>query len=171
VTADFAEEELFGPLGMDDTRMTADASGRSTQTFFGMQSTCPDLARFGQLFAQKGEWDGEQLLPRSWVQDAVGRSSQDLNSGYGLLWWVNREGPQLAPVEEAGGGGRSGQLVPGAPADLYAALGFGGQVVMVDPGSGTVVVRLGTLGTGASPTSGAYSLGNAAKVVTEALRD
>ena len=52
---------------------------------------------------------------------------------------------------------------------LYAALGFGGQVVMVDPGSGTVVVRLGTLGTGATPTSGAYSLADAVRVVTEAL--
>jgi CubicO group peptidase (beta-lactamase class C family) len=165
----YAEEQLFGPLGMADTRMTPDASGNSTQAFFGMQSTCPDLARFGQLFEQQGEWDGEQLLPTDWVEDAVGRSSQDLNAAYGLLWWVNRNGPQLEPVEEVGGAPRSGQLVPGAPADMYAALGFGGQVVMVDPGSGTVVVRLGTLGTGASPTAGAYSLGNAAQVVTEAL--
>ena len=73
------------------------------------------------------------------------------------------------PVEERGAPPRSGQLVPGAPEDLYAALGLGGQVVMVDPGSGTVVVRLGTLGADASPTAGAYSLGGAAKVVTEAL--
>jgi CubicO group peptidase (beta-lactamase class C family) len=167
----YAEEELFGPLGMADTRMTLDASGNSTQAFFGMQSTCPDLARFGLLFEQQGEWDGLQLLPRAWVNDAVGRSSQRLNAAYGLLWWVNREGPQLGPVEEGGAATRTGQLVPGAPEDLYAALGFGGQVVMVDPGSGTVVVRLGTLGTGASPTSGAYSLANAARVVTEALTE
>jgi CubicO group peptidase (beta-lactamase class C family) len=165
----YAEDQLFGPLGMADTRMTLDASGKSTQAFFGMQSTCPDLVRFGLLFEQYGEWDGEQLVPRAWVKDAVGRSSQRLNAAYGLLWWVNREGPQLGPVEEGGAARRSGQLVPGAPEDLYAALGFGGQVVMVDPGSGTVVVRLGTLGTGASPTSGAYSLANAARVVTEAL--
>ena len=83
-------------------------------------------------------------------------------------------GRVCSPVEcgpDKRGTGRSGQLVPGAPEDLYAALGFGGQVVMVDPGSGTVVVRLGTLGTGAAPTSGAYSIGKAAKVVTEALVD
>ncbi len=170
-TAEYAQERLFGPVGMASTRMTPDASGSSTQAFFGMQSTCPDLARFGQLFEQQGEWDGEQLLPRAWVKNAVGRSSQELNAAYGLLWWVNRDGPQLEPVEEVGGAARSGQLVPGAPADMYAALGFGGQVVMVDPGSGTVVVRLGTLGTGASPTAGAYSLANAARVVTGALVD
>jgi CubicO group peptidase (beta-lactamase class C family) len=169
-TAQFAQERLLGPLGMTSTRMTQDASGRSTQVFFGLQSTCPDLARFGQLFEQQGEWEGEQLVPREWVEDAVGHPSQELNAGYGLLWWVNRQGPQLQPIEEDGAAPRTERLVDGAPADLYAALGLGGQVVMVDPGSGTVVVRLGALGSGASPTSGVYSVADAAKVVTEALK-
>ena len=52
---------------MAHTRMTADGSGQSTNSFFGMHSTCPDLARFGLLFAQQGDWQGAQLLPRSWV--------------------------------------------------------------------------------------------------------
>jgi len=172
----FAQDRLFGPLGMTSTRMTPDASRRSTQVFFGMQSTCPDLARFGQLFAQQGEWDGEQLLPAGWVEDATGRSSQQLNAAYGLLWWVNRTGPQRQPLDDTNPGlppGVSGvgQLVPGAPEDLYAALGFGGQVVLVDPGSGTVVVRLGTLGTGSAPGADPYNVANAARVVTEALTD
>jgi CubicO group peptidase (beta-lactamase class C family) len=170
----YAQERLFGPLGMTSTRMTPDASRKSTQVFFGMQSTCPDLARFGQLFEQGGEWEGDQLLPPEWVEDAVGRSSQELNAAYGLLWWVNRTGPQRAPVDSANPGlppGVSGvgQLVPGAPEDMYAALGFGGQVVLVDPGSGTVVVRLGTLGTGADAGAEAYKVADAARVVTEAL--
>jgi CubicO group peptidase (beta-lactamase class C family) len=172
----YAQDRLFGPLGMTSTRMTLDASRRSTQAFFGMQSTCPDLERFGRLFAQGGEWEGEELVPASWVKDAVGRSSQDLNAAYGLLWWVNRSGTQRAPIDDANPGlppgvAGVGQLVPGAPEDLFAALGFGGQVVLVDPGSGTVVVRLGTLGTGASEGAQAYSVADAARVVTEALMD
>lgn len=172
----YAQERLFAPLGMTSTRMTLDASKRSTQAFFGMQSTCPDLARFGQLFAQRGEWEGEQLLPADWVEDAVGRSSQRLNAAYGLLWWVNRAGPQRRPVDDDNPGlppGVSGvgQLVPGAPTSMYAALGFGGQAVLVDPRSGTVVVRLGTLGTGTSPGTDPYAVADAARVVTEALTE
>lgn len=170
-TATYARTRLFEPLGMASTRMTADASGRSTQTFFGMQSTCRDLARFGQLFAQEGEWDGEEIVPSSWVQDAVGRSSQKLNAAYGLLWWVNRPGPvrEALDAENPGlppGVSQVGQLVPGAPEDLFAALGLGGQVVLVDPGSGTVVVRLGSPGNGTRRN--AYTVADAARVVTEA---
>ncbi len=60
-----------------------------------------------------------------------------------------------------------GRLAPGAPGDLYAALGFGGQVVLVDPASQTVVVRLGVPG---DPESRAYTFADAARVVTEVLR-
>jgi CubicO group peptidase (beta-lactamase class C family) len=175
-TAAFAQEKLFGPLGMTSTRMTADASGRSTQTFFGLQSTCADLARFGQLFEQHGEWEGEQILPPSWVRDAVGRSSQELNAAYGLLWWVNRTGPLRDPVDAENPGippgvTGVGQLVPGAPEDLFAALGLGGQVVLVDPGSGTVVVRLGDPSRALLDRRTGYTVADAARVVTEALSD
>lgn len=157
----FAQERLFGPLGMTHTRLTADGSGRSTNVFFGMQTTCADLARFGQLFAQDGLWEGEQVVPASWVRAAVGRPSQPLNAGYGFLWWLNRPGTLRAPL----GGMREGQLAPGAPADLFAAEGLGGQVVLVDPTSQTVVVRLGE-GSG----DATYSFADAARVVTDALR-
>ena len=147
-TADYAEERLFEPLGMADTRMTGDASGLSTSTAFGLETTCRDLARFGLLFESGGAWDGEQIVSTSWVQQAVARPSQRLNRSYGLLWWVNSDG----------------KLVPGASRDIYAAIGFGGQVLLVDPESDTIVVRLG------DPGEGDYGVADAARVVTEAVR-
>lgn len=57
-----------------------------------------------------------------------------------------------------------GQLAPGAPQDMYWARGLGGQVVQVDPGSDTVVVRLG----GGDLTT-TYGHADTAKVVTDAL--
>lgn len=167
--ADYAEEHLFAPIGMDDSRMTQDGSG-STATFFGLQSTCEDLARFGYLFLRNGAWDGEQVVPEQWVEDATGAPSQELNASYGYLWWLNRRGPMGNPAQattgEAGGNVEEGQMVPGAPEDMFWALGLGNQVVAVDPGSETVVVRIG-----AGPQEGRpeFDQAQAARVVTEAL--
>jgi CubicO group peptidase (beta-lactamase class C family) len=150
--ASFAEERLFAPLGMDHTRLTDDDSGHSTNVFFGMQSTCPDLARFGTLFAQDGDWDGRQVVPRAWVHEATAQPSQPLNPSYGLLWWLNTDGPD--------------QLAPTARPELFAAQGLGGQVVLVDPRSDTVVVRLG--GPEDQGSEG-YQIADAARVITQAM--
>lgn len=171
--ASFAADRLFGPLGMTHTGMTADSSGHSTNVFFGMHSTCRDLARFGTLFAQQGEWDGEQLVPSEWVEAATGAPSQELNAAYGLLWWLNRKGAIRLPIDADNPGlppgvDGAGQLAPGAPEHLFAALGFGGQVVLVDPSSDTVVVRLGGPGDAASRD---YSFRDATRVITQALTD
>lgn len=173
VTADYAEERLFTPLGMDHTTMTpANADGSATNAFFGLTSTCADLARFGHLFLRRGTWDGEEIVPAAWVEEATGAPSQDHNAAYGYLWWLNREGPVLGATQavtptDRPDGAVDGRLVPGAPEDLYAAQGLGGQVVLVDPGSETVVVRLGEGPIG----EGGYSASDAARVVTEALVD
>ena len=51
---------------------------------------------------------------------------------------------------------------------MFWALGLGNQVVQVDPGSGTVVVRLGTAET--SPEPPTFGPAQASRVVTEAVR-
>ncbi len=60
----------------------------------------------------------------------------------------------------------SGQLAPQAPASTYAALGLGGQVLLVDPRSRTVVVRLGRPDLS---DRAAYGFADAAEVVTEVV--
>jgi CubicO group peptidase (beta-lactamase class C family) len=159
--ASFATERLFAPLGMDHTWMTQDGSDHSTNVFFGLQSTCPDLARFGTLFAQDGMWNGQQVVPRAWVREAVGEPSQQLNAAYGLLWWLNFKGAVEPP-----GGGDADQLVPRAREELFAAQGLGGQVVLVDPRSDTVVVRLGG---GEDAGAAGYQISDAARVITLAM--
>jgi CubicO group peptidase (beta-lactamase class C family) len=172
--ADFAEDNLLGPIGMDHSRMGHDPSG-NTLIFMGLQSTCQDMARFGYLFLRHGAWRGEQVVPEDWVEEATGHPSQDLTANYGLLWWLNRRGRILGPLTATGGAGAAGddavegQMVADAPEDMFWALGLGGQVISIDPGSETVVVRLGP----PAPPRGAqgYGPGDAAKVVTEALTD
>lgn len=169
--ADFARDRLFEPLGMTNSRLVTDTAG-STMVFFGLQSTCLDLARFGLLYLEDGTVDGTRLLSDSYVRRSVGRPSTAHNAAYGLLWWLNRLGPLRGATDEVDVRGQpvdpvTGQLAPAAPPSLYAALGLGGQTLLVDPTTKTVVVRLGQPAQRGEPD---YGFSDAAKVVTTALR-
>jgi CubicO group peptidase (beta-lactamase class C family) len=168
----FANARLFAPLGMSHTEMTTDFAGNA-QMFEGVRSTCRDMARFGVLMLDRGRWGKRQLVSPGWVKQATGRSSTMLNAAYGYLWWLNRYGlignPLVATTlqEALNPGTVRGRLVPGAPPDMYWALGLGNQLVQVDPGSDTVVVRLGTAAVAPKPPT--FGPAEASKVVTEAV--
>ncbi|MGZ8734153.1 MAG: serine hydrolase domain-containing protein [Acidimicrobiia bacterium] len=168
----FARDRLFEPLGMRNTEMTTDASGRA-QMFQGLRSTCRDLARFGTLFLERGSWGSERVVSADWVDAATGGSSTELNAAYGYLWWLNREGVLAGPLAATSIAGAAdptttrGRLVPGAPASMFWALGLGNQIVQVDPASRTVVVRLGTAE--ARPQPPTFGPAEASRVVTEAV--
>jgi CubicO group peptidase (beta-lactamase class C family) len=144
--ADYAERTLFEPIGMRDSELSTDAAG-NTLTFMGLQTTCLDLARFGYLMLRGGSWDGEQIVSADYVEQATAVSSTDLNAGYGYLFWLNHRGPVASPIVATSGVGDNaiadGQLVPGAPDDIFWALGFNEQVVAVIPSEGIVAVRMG----------------------------
>lgn len=169
--ADFAEERLFEPLGMDQSRFITDREDDAA-VFYGLQTTCLDLARFGMLHLGEGEVDGTRLLDPGYVRSAVGRSSTEHNAAYGYLWWLNRPGRLRGATDVVDAQGQpvtpaTGQLAPSAPSDLYAALGFGGQTLLVDPTTRTLVIRLGSP---AQPGEEAYGFRDAATVLTRALR-
>lgn len=142
----YAERTLFDAVGMDDSEMSVDAAG-NTVTFMGLQTTCLDLARFGYLMLRGGRWDGEQVVPADYVARATTVSSTDLNAGYGYLFWLNHRGSIASPLLATSGAGDNsiadGQIVPGAPEDVFWALGFNEQVVAVIPSEGVVAVRMG----------------------------
>jgi CubicO group peptidase (beta-lactamase class C family) len=137
---DFAQAELFGPIGMS-VSMGRDQAGNS-QTYQGLSASCRDLARFGYLYLRLGEWaGGQQIVPANWVLAST-KPSTALNSAYGFMWWLNVDGHWVlpsAPLRKEG----DGKLFPDAPEDMFAAVGALGQVVVVDPSSGYVFVRLG----------------------------
>lgn len=169
--ADFARTRLFEPLGMSHSTFITDRSD-GVAVFYGLQTTYLDLARFGSLYLGRGTVDGTRLLAKSYVRRAVGRSSTEHNAAYGYLWWLNRPGRLRGPTDEVDAQGQplrqvTGQLAPFAPANLYAALGFGGQVLLMDPSTRTMVIRLGLP---AQSGEEAYGFGNAARVLTQALR-
>lgn len=81
-----------------------------------------DQARLGLLMLRRGEWDGKQVLPESWVADLV--IPCILKPTYGLLWWLNT------------GHGRYAS----APVDSFFASGAGGNLTWIDPEHDLVAV-------------------------------
>lgn len=144
--AEYARERLLEPIGMRHSRLTHDAAG-NTLTFMGLRTTCRDLARFGLLVARGGEWAGEQVVSRAYVEAATAAPSTPLNAAYGYLFWLNRAGriasPLVATTGEADDSPTEGQLVPDAPDDTVWALGFRNQIVAIVPSLDLVAVRLG----------------------------
>ncbi|RYB95627.1 class A beta-lactamase-related serine hydrolase [Nocardioides oleivorans] len=169
--ARFARTRLFEPLGMAHTTFTTDRSGNAN-AFYGVTTTCLDLAHLGMLYLGRGKVDGRRYLDRAYVARAVGRSSTVHNAAYGYLWWLNRPGQVRGATDPVDAQGQplrpvTGQLASYADPDLFAALGLGGQVLLVDPTTRTLVIRLGLP---AQPGEEAYGFGNAATVLVDALR-
>ena len=94
--ADYLRPRLFQPLGFDHPVWQASPQG-ITLGAFGLSIRTEDIARFGQLYLQKGVWNGRQLVPASWVsaatslQVANGSAPQsDWDQGYGFQFWRSR---------------------------------------------------------------------------------
>lgn len=90
----FMQDRLFGPLGIAKTIPKFDESG----TFIG-SSYCfmraEDFARIGLLALRGGQWRGQQILPKSWIDFArtPGPAQPEDGRGYGAQWWLNMFSP------------------------------------------------------------------------------
>jgi CubicO group peptidase (beta-lactamase class C family) len=130
----YAEEHLWSKIGMNAT-WAHDPSGNPT-TYASVMASCREHAKFGYLYLHGGNWAGEQVVPAQHVADSL-LPSQEMNRAYGYLWWLNGYEPRLDSLMQE----KQGVLVPYAPADLFAARGFGNQFIDVIPSLDLVVVR------------------------------
>ena len=97
------------------------------------------MARFGLLIYAKGKWQNTQIIPESFLVDAT-NTSQNINLSYGYLWWLNGKSSYHLPASQAQ---FNGELIPNAPADMFAALGRDDQKIYIVPSKKLVVVRTG----------------------------
>ncbi|MGI9278892.1 MAG: serine hydrolase domain-containing protein [Endozoicomonas sp.] len=141
-TASFATNELVNPLGMINTTVFTDNSGQMIMPSH-LRTTSRDMARLGYLFLNGGNWNGQQILSQNFVTEATSPGSS-LNAAYGFLWWLNT-GPNDTWRHPAinNHAAKTGVIFPDAPADLYAASGNNGQVVIVSPSENLIIVRQG----------------------------
>src|SRR5215813_6338000 len=95
---DYLRPRLFEPLGFENPTWVASPQGVSAGAY-GLFARTEEIARFGQLYLQKGMWDGRRLVPAAWVeaatalQTANGSSpNSDWDQGYGYQFWRCRHG-------------------------------------------------------------------------------
>ncbi len=141
---EFANTELFQPLGITDTHWELIDGGGSqgqgiTQFPFGLEPLGfglwlkpIDMAKFGELYRLSGVWQGSRLLDESWVDLSTQPYSNGMTdpdvfpdefSGYGYQWWTVRLFDEL-----------------GRGFDMYYADGYGRQYIFVLPDFNAVIV-------------------------------
>lgn len=95
---DYLQPRLFRPLGIDKPTWEISPQGISVGGY-GLSIRTEDIARFGLLYLQKGNWSGKQLVPEAWIEAATARQTSngsnpdsDWDQGYGYQFWRCRHG-------------------------------------------------------------------------------
>lgn len=122
---DFWYSSLIDKIGMNSMVVETDMSGNYVGSSYGW-ATARDWGKFGTLYLNKGNWNGEQVFDESWI-NYITTPTQGSNGEYGAHFWLN-----------------AGGFYKDAPKDLYSSNGYQGQRVFIIPSLELVIVRLGT---------------------------
>jgi CubicO group peptidase (beta-lactamase class C family) len=126
---DYLQTRLWDRVGASNTGIwSTDREDGLERAWCCLATTARDLARFGQLIADRGMWDGEQLISEDWVEAST-------SAHYPADRWPDEY--QESPLHNYGYGWW--QMADGA----WAGQGKGGQYLYVVPDRGIVVVRQG----------------------------
>jgi CubicO group peptidase (beta-lactamase class C family) len=87
-TLEFLKPRLFEPLGIENPEWAASAEGNSLGGY-GLKLCTEDIAKFAQLYLQRGKWNGKQLIPQKWIEQATSKqvpNDQESHSKMGIDW-------------------------------------------------------------------------------------
>ncbi|MBM3161921.1 MAG: serine hydrolase [Chlorobi bacterium] len=120
----YMQERLWQPLGMEHEGVWSidHAPDGLEKASCCLAATARDFAKLGRLYLHRGAWNGRRIMAESWVNESARIDSSDGSSWkYHYMWWlVRRDSPE------------------------FMARGHLGQFLYVNPGSGFIIVRLGT---------------------------
>ena len=118
--SEYASEKLWKPMNAtDDAEWMLDEENGIDKAYCCFNSNALDFARFGQLYMDKGNWKGQQIVDSVYVEASL---NADLKDHYGYSWWLY--GTQYKyPV--------------------FCMRGVSGQYVITIPALDLVAVRLG----------------------------
>ncbi|WP_166921560.1 serine hydrolase domain-containing protein [Flavobacterium poyangense] len=121
---DFWYAAVIDKIGMNSMIVEQDMAGNFVGSSYGW-ATPRDWSKFGLLYLNKGNWNGEQVLEESWVKYTTTPTNTSQGK-YGAQFWLNA-------------GGR----FPDVPRDMFYCNGYQGQMVAIIPSLDLVIVRMG----------------------------
>ncbi|WP_090880266.1 serine hydrolase domain-containing protein [Pedobacter rhizosphaerae] len=135
--AQYFEEKLWLKIGTQYyASWGLDHPGGLANVASRFQVTAIDLAKIGRLFLNRGQYNGQQIIPESWVDQSVSIGTEKPASAKGwqksahhYLWWIPQQGDK----------------------GDYAAEGMLGQRLYIDPKTNTIIVQFARHGAGNYP--------------------
>lgn len=94
---EYLSPRLFWPLGIPVPESEKDPLG-NTFGAGGLQINVSELAKFGQFYLQKGNWEGRQMLPETWFEEATApkieadEGDEEIGHHYAYLFWTMPDG-------------------------------------------------------------------------------
>ncbi len=123
---DYWYRELIDKISMNSMVLETDMAGNYVGSSYSW-ATARDWAKFGWLYVQNGNWNGQQLFAKDWLS-YVTTPAPTSNGAYGAQFWLN-----------------DGTL-PDVPKSMFYANGHDGQRVYILPEQELVIARFGLSG-------------------------
>ena len=126
---EYLHEKIWSKIGMQDDAFYLTDKQEIEMSLGGLNVTLRDMAKFGQLYLNKGKWNGNQIVPSEWVANSTipldkhvqPNAGDEFSSdawGYGYQWWV-----------------------PGPEVSDYTAHGIYNQFIYINPKSKVVIAK------------------------------
>ena len=116
---EFAEANLFQPLGFSGYRWPYQTVNTNANTYGELLLRPRDMLKFGILFAQGGVWQGKQIIRGDWVRRSTTPVTQIGSKTYGYFWWhqsffvqVKGETREVDTILATGNGGQKIFILP-----------------------------------------------------------
>ncbi|TPV41004.1 serine hydrolase domain-containing protein [Bacillus dicomae] len=138
--AENVSERIWSQIGMEENAYYVTDETKVEQASAGLNATARDMARFGQLLLNNGEYNGKQILPSSITEDIKNVQEGELAVGPGASisyhnqWWI--------PHNEQG---------------AFEVLGSYGQTLYIDPKANMVIVHFSSNATPSNDIHSTYS--------------
>ncbi|GAB6439014.1 MULTISPECIES: serine hydrolase domain-containing protein [Bacillus] len=138
--AENVSKRIWSQIGMEENAYYVTDETKIEQASAGLNATARDMARFGQLLLNNGEYNGKQILPSSITENIKNVQEGELAVGHGASisyhnqWWI-----------------------PHNEQDAFEVLGSYGQTLYIDPKANMVIVHFSSNATPSNEIHSVYS--------------